>query len=1405
MIKKHLYIVFIISIVFCNYFNSNAQSQYWEKVNIPAGFSNNYWLDIFFMPSNKQLGWICGYNGKVIKTIDGGANWTGYNVDPGRNPMLESIHFPSVSIGYASGTQGIWKSQDGGATWSEITPAAANNLWGCYFPTIDTGFVIGGGCGMAQQFFKTTNGGISWTVFTANAPNIGLCDLILEPGKDTGYASGSGHIWRTIDKGTTWALFSQSNTVNAWQEELAWLDNSFLVPFSGTTCAGGGAGGGMCFTTDLGNSWNRFSTPASMFGTYLTSPTTGWACGTNQGVYYTSDAGKNWEKRNCGTSGSLDDIKMFSDTEGWVVGEGVYTLKNAKQIVSPQPEINFGSLCVLSSKVDTITITNYSFNGTIATLAISGPAASDITLSAYTVILGSCETKRVIVQCNPLVSGIRTADIGITFSDPLNSQTIRVNALANEISSGKDTVSADSISVGYTKDTSVVFTNNTNIPITLTAIKYLDNSSRQLVLWNKALPLVILPKDSVIIPYKVSMTDTGWVYQRFSFLFGLCDKTITVKSYGITPVISTPYDFTMLSKCSTTSDSTLYISNVGNAPLYIDKLKITGKDGAYFLIKNSPLLPFTILPKQKMPITIQFLRPSSDTMSVLFSSLFVYHSDTLGNRTSPTEILLFGKPGYAFVKSQLQTVFAGKHCVQNKGRAAAVVYKLGLGPAAISSIQSSLGIARIVSPQKFPYNVSDTGQIEISTSVSTPGLYSDTLTFVSGPCKEITKLIVKGEALYTAFSFAPDTILTATVDQGKSTDLEWNIISTGTADADIIRMQLKINQEIQLSTSLPSPAYLIPGAKGIVKATVKPGVSDTVLIDTICIDASNICPYSQCFPIRITIRQASLSYSDTSLAFSITCKNKTQLDTVWIANYGQLPDTLLAANLIPVNGPVSTFSITSLPFPYTLQPLDSVPIIISFNPLKQGKYSAQLDILTAAQKRVNAPTDTIHLSGFWLAPVISANISNHDFGLHEQCSKDISLTITFNNQGLASDTLTVLPFNNITLDANTNLLYIKDSSYNTIIINYSPNKSSLGIWYDTLTLLSKTCGNFIKIPLQGEIDNASLLCVPSAVNFGQILKDDSLSQIVEIKNNGRFSVNINTVSLAINKTEYSFSSNATVPFLLLPDSSMYISVKAKGLTEGTQPIDSLVVIGQSSCNTDVFCPIKMTVPKEEYTATIRTERYAFKYGDTNQISVSIQGDLSKARIQNLDFSLHVDGKLFEITETNPKAVSYIGDSTIKWSIPAKDIPLQGGIIATAKGKSLISNPNECDLLIDSVKAETNRSISINILNGHLTISPYCNNMSFGLINRSLFSFKIIPSEQYSSSIKLVYKSTGEESIYGDMKIYNIQGALLFNTRLQANTLEKEYIIPYQLLSGAYFIELKSEDGIIQHNMVLVTE
>ncbi|MGB9912963.1 MAG: hypothetical protein ACPLRO_06300, partial [Candidatus Kapaibacteriota bacterium] len=47
-------------------------SQYWQKiVNIPQPYANNYWLDVYFLPSDPNFGWICGFNGMVIRTTDG--------------------------------------------------------------------------------------------------------------------------------------------------------------------------------------------------------------------------------------------------------------------------------------------------------------------------------------------------------------------------------------------------------------------------------------------------------------------------------------------------------------------------------------------------------------------------------------------------------------------------------------------------------------------------------------------------------------------------------------------------------------------------------------------------------------------------------------------------------------------------------------------------------------------------------------------------------------------------------------------------------------------------------------------------------------------------------------------------------------------------------------------------------------------------------------------------------------------------------------------------------------------------------------------------------------------------------------------------------------------------------------
>ncbi len=138
MIRKY-----ITALALCLVQYAMLYGQYWEQVtNIPAPYSGTHYLDVFFLPDG-QNGWMCGFNGHVIRTTNGGATWLGTQV-PGGN-HLESIDFPSLFTGYTSGVEGIWKSTNGGATWANITPADSVNYWGCYFVNDNVGLVIGEG------------------------------------------------------------------------------------------------------------------------------------------------------------------------------------------------------------------------------------------------------------------------------------------------------------------------------------------------------------------------------------------------------------------------------------------------------------------------------------------------------------------------------------------------------------------------------------------------------------------------------------------------------------------------------------------------------------------------------------------------------------------------------------------------------------------------------------------------------------------------------------------------------------------------------------------------------------------------------------------------------------------------------------------------------------------------------------------------------------------------------------------------------------------------------------------------------------------------------------------------------------------------------------------------------------
>ena len=314
----------------------SVYSAWRQNENMPIDYWDVVYLDVYFLPENPQYGWICGYEGRTLRTTDGGKSWLGSRIYTESNfPLniqLESIHFVNESVGYTSGPSNmmtggvIYKSTDGGANWFDVTPNNAFDIWGTYFLDENFGFVIGGGCDDSQYFWKTTDGGDSWAAMIYNHPGSKMADLLIYDYEGIGYAIGSGVLWKTVNGGRNWIPISNTGGID-WHEEITRVGNTFLIPYS-EGCYGNTVTnvGGVRITHDEGKTWTQYNTGVPMFGTFLQDELRGWGVGFNASIIYTSDGGKSWITDNCGIlpGASLDDVWFINDTTGWAVGNGIY-------------------------------------------------------------------------------------------------------------------------------------------------------------------------------------------------------------------------------------------------------------------------------------------------------------------------------------------------------------------------------------------------------------------------------------------------------------------------------------------------------------------------------------------------------------------------------------------------------------------------------------------------------------------------------------------------------------------------------------------------------------------------------------------------------------------------------------------------------------------------------------------------------------------------------------------------------------------------------------------------------------------------------------------------------------------------------------------------------------------------
>ncbi len=174
-------------------------------------------------PSNDQVIYVGAASGGVWKTVDGGTSWTPLSDKwPFLHVSCIAIHpdQPNTvyvgtgdfdgSVGY---TNGIMKSTDGGATWSQIAISAMDGR-ACREIVIDpenpqivTAF-FGRGSTYFGRIFRSTNAGASWTNVTPGTNNV-FNDATIGAS-----AGGTRIMWATdnnfrrlyksVNRGATW-------------------------------------------------------------------------------------------------------------------------------------------------------------------------------------------------------------------------------------------------------------------------------------------------------------------------------------------------------------------------------------------------------------------------------------------------------------------------------------------------------------------------------------------------------------------------------------------------------------------------------------------------------------------------------------------------------------------------------------------------------------------------------------------------------------------------------------------------------------------------------------------------------------------------------------------------------------------------------------------------------------------------------------------------------------------------------------------------------------------------------------------------------------------------------------------------------------------------------------------------
>ena len=485
-------------------------SAQWQKLPV---FTNEFFNEVQFVDNTH--GWVTRQSPSVSRTVDGGNTWASSDLPGATGSSNRDICFLSRTVGFVSGEDGIWKTTNGGTTWTTITPAGfVSGSAGMWFTDANTGVYGVGGClDSTVTFYRTTDGGSTWSsVSYTSTADVSVGGITHSAG--VWYASGGrGKFWSSNDGGASWTMTNTRS--NGWQEDIfVYNGDLHIASTNGSTCGVSG-GGTLLRSTNSGSSWTVTSYPSNlMWGVTRYSSTEGWACGDGGLALKTTDGGATWVEQSCGIARNarLDDIHFTDATHGFVVGDGIYRLADQAVDVTPDT-IDFGALKMNTKSADSnARVRSFFASATTASLRITGTDASqfEITNGITSLAMGVCSQSMVPVLFAPTSRGAKTALLEITVaSSPLRRVVVlRGRGLEPEISVLAKPM-LDTMICGTSIIDSILIRNLGSAPLTITRVTHADPPGGSLVPVAPTLPASIAPGSQMWLKVLATAREPG--------------------------------------------------------------------------------------------------------------------------------------------------------------------------------------------------------------------------------------------------------------------------------------------------------------------------------------------------------------------------------------------------------------------------------------------------------------------------------------------------------------------------------------------------------------------------------------------------------------------------------------------------------------------------------------------------------------------------------------------------------------------------------------------------------------------------------------------------------------------------------------------------------------------------------